>query len=99
MKLIKHIFRACLAVLTFTSFADKSPKPPVENQQYCLDESFKDKLQFKAATMQAVTEGIHLTGVVETNPHQVIHFISLVGAVVSKTYFSLGDEVEKGQVL
>ena len=99
MKLIKHIFRACLAVLTFNSCADKSPKPTVENQQYCLDESFKDKLEFQAATMQAVTEGIHLTGVVETNPDKVIHLISLVGGVVSKTYFSLGDEVEKGQVL
>ena len=99
MKITKHILWVCLAALTLNSCADKSPKTSVENQQYCLDENFKDNLEFQAATMQAVTEGIHLTGVVETNPDKVIHFISLVGGVVSKTYFSLGDEVKKGQVL
>ncbi len=99
MKITQHLIWLCWLALASYGCTDKTPTSGVEDQQYCLDESFKEKLEFQAATVQPVTEGIHLTGVVETNPDKVIHFISLVGGVVSKTYFSLGEEVKKGQVL
>ena len=69
------------------------------HQTFCLDENFRSKIQLEQAKKQNVTEGIPLTGVIETNPDNVVHFMSLVGGIVSRTYFSLGDQVNKGQVL
>ena len=70
-----------------------------ENKNYCLDETFRPKIELEQPKKQVVIEGIPLTGVVETNPDKVIHFVSLVGGIISNTYFSLGDKVTKGQVL
>lgn len=70
-----------------------------ESAHYCLDENFKSKIAFEAPVRRMVTEGIPLTGAVEPNPDKVIHFVSLVGGIISNTYFSLGDNVVKGQVL
>jgi len=70
-----------------------------ENNSYCLDEDFESKIEFEQATKQYVTQGIPLTGIVEPNPDRVVHFMSLVSGIISKTYFSLGDNVKKGQVL
>lgn len=95
----KQIIWATISIITLFGCADKTMESEVKDQKYCLEKNFKEKLDFQTATLQPVTEGTHLTGVVETNPDKVIHFISLVGGVVSKTYFSLGDEVKKGQVL
>lgn len=77
----------------------KTVSQPTENQNYCLSESFKEKLEFATAVSEQVVEFIPLTGSVETNPDKVIPFISLVGGVISSTHFSLGDQVTKGQVL
>ena len=54
---------------------------------------------FEQPVMQQVTEGVPLTGVVEPNPDKVIHFVSLIGGIISNTSFSLGDKVSRGQVL
>jgi cobalt-zinc-cadmium efflux system membrane fusion protein len=83
-------------------FGCTSPKP--ENQKtelaiYCLDEDFKQKTSFENPVIQNVTEGIPLTGVVESNPDKVVHFVSLISGIISNTSFSLGDKVKKGQVL
>lgn len=75
------------------------PELSVDNSRFCLDENFKEKIEFVTTELQPVTEGIRLTGAVETNPDRVVHFVSLVGGIVSQTYFSLGDRVAEGQVL
>lgn len=66
---------------------------------FCLSESFKQKLAFQTVSSQPIVEQLHLTGSVETNPDRVLNFISLVSGIITNTYFSIGDEVQKGQVL
>ncbi|WP_221392740.1 efflux RND transporter periplasmic adaptor subunit [Dyadobacter sp. NIV53] len=51
------------------------------------------------AVLEPVTQSIRLNGQIEYNPNQVVHYASLVKGIVTKTYFSLGDRVLKGQVL
>ncbi|WP_229215939.1 efflux RND transporter periplasmic adaptor subunit [Dyadobacter frigoris] len=51
------------------------------------------------AAMEKITQSIRLNGQIEYNPNQVVHYASLVNGIVTKTYFSLGDKVTKGQVL
>lgn len=99
MKITRQIIWASLAVFALYSCSDKTPALPAEKEGFCLDEKFKEKIEFTTASKQPVTEGIHLNGTVETNPDKVIHFISLASGIISKTYFSLGEEVKKGQVL
>lgn len=70
-----------------------------ENTSFCLEKPFKNDVEFREVKREKVVESIHLTGSVDANPDRVIHFVSLVGGVVSNTFFSLGDVVSKGQVL
>lgn len=71
----------------------------VQKEKFCLNEKTKSIIEITTTEKQAVTEGIHLTGSIETNPDKVVHFVSLVDGIISNTYFSLGDAVTKGQVL
>ena len=91
-----------IALLTvFSLFI--SCKEPVEEatktERYCLDDSFRKKVTLEPARLQPVRENITLTGIVQSNPDKVVPFTSLVGGVVSRTWFSLGDVVTKGEVL
>ncbi|MFD2034583.1 efflux RND transporter periplasmic adaptor subunit [Belliella marina] len=89
-----------IGVVFFSSCSNpKGHQEVVEKENFCLDDNFKSKIELEQPKIQVVTEGIHLTGVVEPNPDKVIHFVSLVGGVISNTNFSLGDKVSKGQVL
>ena len=71
----------------------------VQKEKFCLNEKTKDIVEITTVTKQNVTEGIHLTGSIDANPDKVINFVSLVNGIISNTYFSLGDSVNKGQVL
>lgn len=91
-------FFPTLFLLGSCSDSKKIP-PKYEAEAFCLDERFKSKIEFGQPKLQPISENIPLTGVVEANPDKVVHFISLVDGIISKTYFSLGDEVKEGQVL
>ena len=57
------------------------------------------KIETYTVEMEPVTQSIRLNGQIEYNPNQVVHYASLVDGIITKTYFSLGDKVVKGQVL
>lgn len=77
----------------------KSLPPKYTAEAFCIDENFRSKIELEQPELRQISENIPLTGVVETNPDKVVHFMSLVDGIISQTYFSLGDEVRKGQVL
>lgn len=82
------------------SCSNPNPLPPKYTAEaFCIDENFKSKIELEQPEIRQISENIPLTGVVETNPDKVVHFMSLVDGIISQTYFSLGDEVKKGQVL
>ncbi len=68
-------------------------------ERYCLDPAFRERIDFVKPVYEKVTEGIHLTGSIEANPDKVVSFVSLVSGVVTGANFSVGDRVQKGQVL
>ena len=89
-----------IVALLLSSCSKNKELPPKYNaENYCIDESFKGKIALSQPKLQKITENIPLTGVVETNPDKVVHFMSLVDGIISQTYFSLGDQVKKGQIL
>jgi cobalt-zinc-cadmium efflux system membrane fusion protein len=96
---MKKIIIPVSFVLLLIGCKDKEETKTVQNEKYCLNEKSKSITEIKAVEQQAVTERIHLTGSIESNPDKVVHFVSLVDGIISNTYFSLGDAVTKGQVL
>ena len=76
----------------------KEQEAPVR-KHYCIDKIFKQRIRFDSCIIKPVSEGIPLTGIVESNPDKVINFLSLVNGIIANTYFSLGDKVVKGQLL
>lgn len=97
----RKVISECLLVTIFLNACGTSEHPVHDTRKktYCIDKNFKSKIEFVLPKSERVTEKIPLTGTVEPNPDKVLHFVSLVGGIISKTYFSLGDKVYKGQVL
>lgn len=96
---LKSLLLLILSLLNGSCAPKSAPVQYVDRDSYCIDENFKSKLEFERPIMKKVTEDIHLTGAVESNPDKVVHFMSLVDGIISNTYFSLGDAVHKGQIL
>jgi len=95
----KTIRSVMLALLLISCHSREESFTGKQSKKYCLEGDFKLKTEFTTPVVQPVIESIPLTGSVETNPDKVIQFVSLVGGIISNTYFSLGDKVTKGQVL
>ncbi len=96
----KHTIYCILSLGLLASCGNESPENGKDKvEKYCIDADFRKKVAFTEVTEDLVTEAIHLTGSVEANPDKVVSFVSLVSGVVVNTYFSLGDNVKKGQVL
>lgn len=70
-----------------------------EESRFCLNDFMKDDIKKVPVVKSPISESILLNAKVESNPDKVIHFMSLVSGVVIKTYFTLGEEVKKGQLL
>ncbi len=98
LHLFQFSFYAMLSVLLFASCAEKE-KEIVETEQFCLSDYMAENIKIETTVKSPITESILLNARVESNPDKVVHFVSLVSGVITKTNFSLGDEVKKGQVL
>lgn len=94
-----HFLFTLLISLLFLTGCAEAVKEVKETKEYCLDEFMKEQITIDTALSAPVTETLALTGKVEYNPDKVINFVSLVGGVITNTYFSLGDQVKKGQLL
>lgn len=88
-----------LFILLLIGCQNKEETKTVQNEKYCLNEKSKSITKIEIVRKQIVTKRIHLTGSIESNPDKVINFVSLVDGIISNTYFSLGDNVTKGQIL
>jgi len=99
MKNLKYILIIYVTITLLSSCTKKNTDTKTDNEKYCIDEVFYNKIQLDTAKLEKVKHGIPLMGIVEPNPEKVVHFVSLVSGIVSKTHFSLGDVVSKGQVL
>lgn len=92
------LYALLISILFLTGCAEEA-KEIKETEKYCLDELMKEKITIDTALSSPVTEILALTGKVEYNSDKVINFVSLVGGVITNTYFSLGEQVKKGQLL
>lgn len=88
---------SCIMILAGCTI--KEELQPVKKEGFCLNEKIKNEIKLINIEKQNIIEGVHLTGMISTNPDQVVNFVSLVNGIISNVHFSLGDAVKKGQVL
>lgn len=90
---------ACLLMLVSSCSQNKKEIVIVDKTGFCLNDFMKDDIIKVPVKKSPISESILLNANVESNPDNVVHFVSLVSGVVTKTYFTLGEEVKKGQLL
>ncbi|MEO8772919.1 MAG: efflux RND transporter periplasmic adaptor subunit [Gelidibacter sp.] len=100
IKNLNSLYVFAFILIFVSSCADKNKEIEVaEETGFCLNDFMKDDIKKVPVEKSPITESILLNAKVESNPDKVVHFVSLVSGVVTKTYFTLGDEVKKGQLL
>ena len=90
---------AFLLILVSSCSQNNKQVTVVEETGFCLNNFMKDDIIKVPVKKSPISESILLNANVESNPDKKVHFVSLVSGVVTKTYFTLGEEVKKGQLL
>lgn len=93
MRLILIVCTAFLISCAGNNTADES------REGFKLNPSFASHVKTMKAGMNNQNEELTLTGTVEYDPDKVINYASLVNGIADRTYFSLGDKVQRGQTL
>src|SRR5699024_2289288 len=70
-----------------------------EKTQDCLTTQQFNNLKPIEVELSPVVEKLRLNGKIAYNPNALVNYVSLVSGVISHSYVSLGDKVQRGQVL
>lgn len=96
----KPIFVYLLFILQGVFFLSCSNKAnEQDNTPSPVNPVFLETIKTTKAVASSQLEELLLTGKVEYDPDKVINYVPLISGIVEKTYFSLGDKVQKGQTL
>lgn len=89
-----------ISVFSLISCNKKSEKETdQEKTQDCLTTQQFNNLKPIEVELSPVVEKLRLNGKIAYNPNALVNYVSLVSGVISHSYVSLGDKVQKGQVL
>lgn len=97
IKKITVILLSVSGIILMASCSSKAEKSTTENTG--INKSFLKNVRTIKAELKSQDEELTLTGKVEYDPDKVINYVSLVSGIADRTYFSLGEKVQKGQVL
>lgn len=96
---IKQKIAILILISSLSACTQKAGHQKPEEKKYCLNNTFKNKIKVEAVSTQPVLDAIHLMGSVEANSDKVVEYVSLINGIVISVNFSLGDKVQKGQIL
>jgi len=95
----KQLIKACWLIGTISLMACSGGKNNVDEEQGNINEAFLQHVKTTKAKLSNPQEELILTGRVESNPNKVIHYAPLISGVITRTFFSLGDKVNRGQTM
>lgn len=95
---MKRISAFSIAVLAMTT-ACSHRQATVENKQFVLSDSMAHMIQIDTASYCNINDEISLSGVVSFNENNVVKIFPRSSGQVIEARVSLGDKVNKGQVL
>lgn len=64
-----------------------------------VKKSFLDKVKTIKTEYSNLDQELTLTGKVECDPEKTVNYSSFINGIIDRTYFSLGDKVQKGQLM
>lgn len=88
---------AVLQILLLTSCGNKADDSG--NNKFGIKQAFLQNVKTTKAVLSTQEEELTLTGKVEYDPDKVINYVPMIGGIIDRSYFSLGDKVQKGQTL
>lgn len=94
--MIKIITPLLVTVLLVVSCGDKNPS---QQEQDSVNNEFALTVSTAKATLRNVSKELLLSGKVVSDPDKTVSYSSLVGGVIDRVYFMLGDKVSSGQTL
>ncbi len=90
---------AFIFMLTACGNNEEKTEITIENEKFCLNETLKNQIKLDTIQSVNISQHINLTGEVNYNPDKVFNFSSLIEGFADRVLFSLGDYVQKGQLL
>jgi len=100
MKIINHLTKIIFAAGIILLQSCSSGKNNNENtQEGILKKEFLSNIKTEKSVLSSQEQELFLTGKVEYNPDKVVYYSPLISGVIDRTYFSLGDKVQKEQAL
>lgn len=94
-KIVQATLLLSVGILSFSC----STKPDNTDIKDTIKPDFVKTVKTIEAKSSNQEEELTLTGKVEYDPDKVINYVPLMNGTVVKTYFSLGDKIQKGQTL
>lgn len=85
------------SLLLFQSCSDNAAKQTENSNE--ISSTFISMVKIVDAVLSSQQEELILNGKVEYDPDKVISYVPLVNGTIDRTYFSLGDKVQKGESL
>lgn len=97
--MIKKYCTLIFVIALFITSCSNKTEDKTDDAKTDINSEFLQKIKTAEAELSNQKQSLILTGKVDYDPDKVIDYKPLVNGVVEKTYFSLGDKVQKGQVL
>lgn len=88
-----YLLQACQTV------GNESTEVSQEKKPFCLNDKLKETTKIQVVQDLPVEEQLTLPGKIEYNENDLVAFRSLLGGLVEKVNFELGDYVQENQVL
>lgn len=87
-----------LSITLLLSCSGNRETDKTENKKE-IAQTFLANVKTTKAVLSNQEEELMLAGKVTYDPDKVIHYVPLISGIIDRTYFSLGDKVQKGQPL
>ena len=91
--------KTILAVIILALLQSCSAENKNVQEKNSINADFLQQVKTVKATLSNQQEELILTGEVEYAPNKVINYAPLISGIITRTYFSLGDRVAKGQTM
>ena len=86
-----------ISAIVLSSCNGKDRQKSEENNG--INEAFLENVKTVKTVFSNRQHELILTGKVEYDPEKIISYVPLISGIIDRTYFSLGDKVQKGQPL
>jgi len=92
-----NLFLLSLSLFQFSGCSENKKESGDQNTQ--IKQAFLDDIKTVTTAYHNMREDLMLTGKVDYDPERVVSYVPLISGIVERTYFNLGDKVQKGQAL